>query len=185
MIYLIDHQDSFTYNLAHLLENFDDVYVSNYFNINSKKMENSSLVVFSPGPGEPKDYPKSNYLYKRLKAKKKILGICLGFQIILFNEGGAITQQKNIYHGYQSKIKVLNTSKLFKKNTNFIVGRYHSLKLKEPYKSKEIKITMSCLNTKVAMAIEDNRNKVFGFQFHPDSFLTQNGKQFIQKIISA
>ena len=63
MIYLIDHQDSFTYNLAHLLENFDDVYVSNYFKINNEKLRQSSLVVFSPGPGEPKDYPKSNSIY--------------------------------------------------------------------------------------------------------------------------
>ena len=44
---------------------------------------------------------------------------------------------------------------------------------------------MRCANTNVAMAIEDNKNKIFGFQFHPDSFLTHNGKQIIQKIISA
>ena len=185
MIYLIDHQDSFTYNLAHLLENFDKVYVSNYFDINNQKLNQSSMVVFSPGPGEPKDYPKSNALYKKLKGKKKILGICLGFQQILYNEKGKITQQKKIYHGFQSKIKVLKTSKLFKKNKIIIVGRYHSLILNEPYYSNDIKITMRCMSSKVAMAIEDHINKIFGFQFHPDSFLTKNGKQLIQKIISA
>ena len=52
MIYLIDHQDSFTFNLAHLLADFDEVYVSNYFEINKKKLHQSSMVVFSPGPGE-------------------------------------------------------------------------------------------------------------------------------------
>ena len=184
MIYLIDHEDSFTYNLMHLLENFDDVYVSNYFDINKKKLEESSLVVFSPGPGEPKNYPTSNRLYKELKGKKKILGICLGFQLILYNEKGKITQQKKIYHGFQSKIKVLNTSKIFSKNKCFIVGRYHSLKLKEPFSSKEINITMRCIHSKVAMGIEDINNKIFGFQFHPDSFLTIDGKKIIQKIIS-
>ena len=96
MIYLIDHQDSFTYNLMHLLENFDEVFVSNFFEINNKKLDQSSLVVFSPGPGEPKDYPRSNQLYKKLKGKKKILGICLGFQLILHNEKGIIVQQKKI-----------------------------------------------------------------------------------------
>ena len=185
MIYLIDHQDSFTYNLAHLLENFDDVYVSNYFKINTRKLNQSSMVVFSPGPGEPKDYPKSNTLYKKLKGNKKILGICLGFQLILYNEKGIISEQKNIYHGFQSKINILKNSMLFKNKNNCIVGRYHSLKLKEPFYSKEIKITMRCANTNVAMAIEDHKNKIFGFQFHPDSFLTHNGKQIIQKIISA
>ena len=72
---------------------------------------------------------------------------------------------------------------LFKNKNNCIVGRYHSLKLKEPFYSKEIKITMRCANTNVAMAIEDNKNKIFAFQFHPDSFLTDNGKFLIQKII--
>tara|TARA_B100000029_G_scaffold172996_1_gene169470 strand:- start:12626 stop:13183 length:558 start_codon:yes stop_codon:yes gene_type:complete len=185
MIYLIDHEDSFTYNLAHLLKNFDEVYVSNYYEINHKILKKASLVVFSPGPGQPKDYPKSNHLYKKLKGKKKLLGICLGFQLILFNEGGNIGQQKNIYHGYQSNIKVLKNSKLFTKNRSFKVGRYHSLKLKEPYNSKNINITMRCMESKVAMAIEDYKNKIFGFQFHPDSFLTINGKEIIKKIISA
>ncbi len=184
MIYLIDHEDSFTYNLMHLLENFDDVYVSNYFDINKKKLEESSLVVFSPGPGEPKNYPTSNRLYKELKGKKKILGICLGFQLILHNEKGKIVQQKNIYHGFQSKIKVLKKSKIFNENKYFIVGRYHSLRLNEPFFSKEIDITMRCVHSKVAMGIEDINNKVFGFQFHPDSFLTIDGKKIIQKIIS-
>ena len=69
MIYLIDHEDSFTYNLAHILENFDEVYVSNYFKVNDTKLNKASLVVFSPGPGEPKDYPRSNQLYKKLKGK--------------------------------------------------------------------------------------------------------------------
>ena len=70
MIYLIDHQDSFTYNLAHLLENFDEVYVSNYFKINNSNLKKSSMVVFSPGPGEPKNYPESNIIYKQLKGRK-------------------------------------------------------------------------------------------------------------------
>ena len=185
MIYLIDHQDSFTFNLAHLLGNFDEVYVSNYFEINKNKLHRSSMVVFSPGPGEPRDYPKSSSIYFQMKGKKKILGICLGFQQILFNERGKITQQENVYHGFQSKIKVLNNSKIFKRNKIFSVGRYHSLRLYEPYDSKDIQITMRCVQSNVAMAFEDHKNKVFGFQFHPESFLTKNGKHFIQKIISA
>ena len=185
MIYLIDHEDSFTYNLAHLLENFDEVYVSNYFKINQKKLNQSSLVVFSPGPGQPKDYPKSNNLYKKLKGKKKLLGICLGFQLILYNEMGKIVQQNKIFHGFQSKIKVLKTSKCFIENSFYTVGRYHSLKLKEPYYSNQIKITMRCFKSKVPMAIEDHKNKIFGFQFHPDSFLTTDGKKIIKKIILA
>ena len=185
MIYLIDHQDSFTYNLAHLLAKFDEVYVSNYFKIDYKKLKQSSLVVFSPGPGEPKNYPKSNHLYKILRGKKKILGICLGFQLILYNEKGKIIQQKNIYHGYQSIVKVTKESKLFKKNTTFKVGRYHSLKLFEPFMSNNIKISMRCAKTNIPMGIEDLENNIYGFQFHPESFLTENGNFIIKKILSA
>ena len=185
MIYVIDHQDSFTFNLVHLLSSFDDVFVTNYFDMNQDKLDQSNLVVFSPGPGKPKDYPKSSAIYNLIKGKKKILGICLGFQQILQNEKGKIIQQKNIYHGYQSKIKVLRESQLFIDNRFFTVGRYHSLKLQEPFHSEYIKITMRCIKTKVAMAFEDNINRIYGFQFHPESFLTKNGKYLIQKIISA
>ena len=117
--------------------------------------------------------------------KKKVIGICLGFQQILFAQKAKIIPQKKIYHGYQSKIKVLKDSSFFKPNKIFLAGRYHSLKLKEPFKSASLKITMRCVETNVAMAIEDTINNVYGFQFHPDSFLTVDGKLLIQKIIQA
>ena len=109
----------------------------------------------------------------------------MGFQQILYAENADIVPQKKIYHGYQSKIITLNESVLFKPNKTFLAGRYHSLKLKEPFKSLSLKITMRCIETNVAMAIEDTINNVYGFQFHPDSFLTVDGKFLIQKIIQA
>tara|TARA_Y100000590_G_scaffold147578_1_gene169433 strand:+ start:891 stop:1448 length:558 start_codon:yes stop_codon:yes gene_type:complete len=184
MIYIIDHQDSFTWNLVHQFSKYDKVYCSNYFEINQKKLNQSDIVVLSPGPGSPKDYPVTSRIYKRLKGKKKIVGICLGFQQILFNEKGKIIQQKNIFHGYQSKVKVTKDSKIFKKNKTFNVGRYHSLKLFEPYNSKNIKITMRCFKTNIPMAIEDIKNNIYGLQFHPESFLTENGNFIIKKILS-
>ena len=185
MIYIIDHQDSFTWNVVHQFSKFDKVYCSNYFNINKKKLDQSATIVLSPGPGSPKDYPLTSKIYKKYKGKKKIIGICLGYQQILFNENGKIVQQKNIFHGYQSKVKVTNESKLFKKNKIFKVGRYHSLKLYEPFKSNNIKITMRCAKTNIQMAIEDLKNSVYGFQFHPESFLTENGQTIIKKILSS
>ena len=184
MIYIIDHQDSFTWNVVHQFAEFDKVYCTNYFNINMQKLAKSDVIVFSPGPGSPKDYSETSKIYKKYKGKKKIIGICLGFQLILFNEGGKIIQQKKIYHGHQSKIRVNTKSKIFKKNKIFKIGRYHSLKLGEPFVSKNIDITMRCIETNTPMAFEDNKHKVYGFQFHPDSFLTENGNLFIKKILS-
>tara|TARA_B100001115_G_scaffold16445_1_gene11569 strand:+ start:282 stop:623 length:342 start_codon:yes stop_codon:yes gene_type:complete len=107
-----------------------------------------------------------------------------GINKYCFGEKGKIVQQKRIYHGYQSKIKITSQSKLFKKNKTFFVGRYHSLKLYEPYNSKDIKITMRCSKTNIAMGFEDIKNNIFGFQFHPESFLTKNGDTIIKKILS-
>ena len=76
-------------------------------------------------------------------------------------------------------------SKIFKSDKVFRVGRYHSLKLYEPYKSNDIKISMRCIKSNIAMAIEDVKNNVYGFQFHPESFLTENGNFIIKKILSA
>ena len=185
MIYLIDHEDSFTFNLAHLLGAFDDVIVTNYYNIDKLKIAKAKTIVLSPGPGQPKDYPITSKIYRQYRGKKKIIGICLGFQQILYGEGGKIIQQNKIFHGYQSIISVLPSSKVFKNIKNLSVGRYHSLKLQEPFYSNTLKITMRCKTTQAAMALEDHTNNIFGFQFHPDSFLTKNGKLLIQKILSA
>ena len=185
MIYIIDHQDSFTWNVVHQFSKFDEVYCSNYFEINQKKLNKSNTIVLSPGPGSPKDYPFTSKIYNKYKGKKKLIGICLGYQQILFNENGKIVQQKNIYHGYQSKVRVTNQSKLFNNNKIFKVGRYHSLKLFEPFKSNDIKISMRCAKTNIPMGIEDLKNNVYGFQFHPESFLTENGNFIIKKILSA
>ena len=185
MIYIIDHNDSFTHNVVHQFSLFDKVECDNYNKIDNSKIKKASTIIFSPGPGSPKNYPSTSKIYKKFKGKKKMIGICLGFQQILFCEGANIIEQEKIYHGFQSNIKVINDNSLFKKGKIFKVGRYHSLKLKEPFKIRNFEITMRCLESKVAMAFENNKDKIYGFQFHPESFLTINGNLLIKKILSA
>ncbi len=185
MIYVIDHNDSFTQNVVHQFSLFDEVECDNYNNIKKSKLKKAKTIVFSPGPGNPKNYPFTSKIYYQYKSKKKIIGICLGFQQILFCEGGQIIEQKKIYHGFQSNIKVTSQNSLFQKNKIFKVGRYHSLKLKEPFKINNFDITMRCLESKVAMAFENKKEKIYGFQFHPESFLTTNGNLLIKKILSS
>ena len=67
MIYVIDHEDSFTYNLVHLLDNFGTTYVSNYFDIDKKKLDACKIIVFSPGPGDPSHYPETQKIYHQFK----------------------------------------------------------------------------------------------------------------------
>ncbi len=185
MIYVIDHKDSFTHNVIHQFSLFDEVECDDFSQINKSKLRKATTLVFSPGPGSPRDYPLSSKIYNQFKGKKRIIGICLGFQQILFNEGGKIIEQNKIYHGFQSQVFVNESSKLFSKGSKFKVGRYHSLKLKEPFNSKNFDITMRCVTTNIAMSFENNVDKIYGFQFHPESFLTINGNLLIKKILSA
>ena len=113
MIYVIDHKDSFTQNIVHQFSLFDKVECDDLSQINKSKMNKASTIVFSPGPGSPKDYPESSKIYNRFKGKKKIIGICLGFQQILYCEGANIVEQKKIYHGFQSEIITNKFSNLF------------------------------------------------------------------------
>ena len=109
MIIVIDNYDSFTYNLVHYIGEFEqDIKVirNDEMSVSEIMGNNPSKIVLSPGPGSPKDYPLTSKIYKKYKGKKKIIGICLGYQLILFNEKGKIVKQKNIFHGYQSKVKV-------------------------------------------------------------------------------
>jgi len=185
MIYVIDHKDSFTHNVVHQFSLFDKVECANYDEISYSKLKKASTIVLSPGPGAPKDYPKTNKIYNEFKGKKKIIGICLGFQQILYAEGAKIVGQNLIYHGFQSDIQVINKNSIFKNNLRFKVGRYHSLKLKEPFSAKNFDITMRCVISGSAMSFENKIDKIYGFQFHPESFLTINGNLLIKKILSA
>ena len=71
MIYVIDHKDSFTHNVVHQLSLFDNVLCDDFSKINKSKLNQASTIVFSPGPGAPKDYPLSSKIYKKFKGKKK------------------------------------------------------------------------------------------------------------------
>ena len=83
MIYIVDHQDRLLGMLSINLEKFDKVYCSNYFDINKKMLDKSNSIVLSPGPGSLKITRQLLKFIKIIK-KKKIIGICLGYQQILF-----------------------------------------------------------------------------------------------------
>ena len=66
MIYIIDHHDSFTHNVVHQFESFGNVVCDNYNEINENKLNKASVIVLSPGPGAPKNYPISSAIYKKV-----------------------------------------------------------------------------------------------------------------------
>ena len=71
MIYVIDHNDSFTHNVIHQFSQFDKVECDNYNRVNKIKLSKAEVIVFSPGPGNPRNYPLTSKIYHQFKGKKK------------------------------------------------------------------------------------------------------------------
>lgn len=183
-VVVVDHNDSFTFNLVHLLENYAEVYVKKYpffaEDVNCAEMD---LIVFSPGPGKPADYPVSLDTYKKLKDKIPILGVCLGFQMIVEAEGGVIIRQNKVLHGVQTKVRIVEDSILFESIRKLDVGRYHSLQADIHNFPGSLKLVATDLKTGVPLAFENRDEAVFGMQFHPESFLTPCGYEILRNLL--
>lgn len=183
-ILLLDNYDSFTYNLKHYLESFD-VEVTVIYNdeVILDEIEAFDKIVFSPGPGLPKNAGQLLNVIDQYHRIKPILGVCLGFQAIAEYFGGKLYNQTMVKHGVNEKI----TSKpsLFYENipSEIKVGLYHSWALQRfsiPAELKEIAIS----ENDVCMAFEHVSFPIIGVQYHPESILTEYGKQMIANFIN-
>ena len=189
MILLIDHRDSFTQNLRHLLENFDQVKVCDRHEISAYPLEKVNFIVLSPGPGKPSDYPETTNFINLTKGKIPILGICLGFQLLMASDGARIIRQTQVLHGVGTEISTTMVSKTYHGLSPSIwVARYHSLQVDPeslPNLPSSVKITSYDPVHKVPLSFEDLERSLFGLQYHPESFLTTAGKTLIANIRNA
>ena len=189
MILLIDHQDSFTRNLEHLLAGFDEIHVVDRKKVSHELVECSNMLVLSPGPGSPADYPETQAIYDKWRGKLPILGICLGFQLILEREGARITRQSRVLHGVETDISVDPSSTTYNGMSDVLrVARYHSLQIDPsslPALPPSLRMTGHDPIGGVPMSFEDLERKLFGLQYHPESFLTLSGNQLIENIRNA
>ena len=147
------------------------------------------MIVLSPGPGCPADYPETQKLYQTWRGKVPIVGICLGFQLILEQEGGSIIRQSRVLHGVETDASIDSSSATYQSMGDVLrVARYHSLQIDPSSLSKlpsSIKITAEDPIRGVPLSFEDLNRKLFGLQYHPESFLTKNGNQLIENIRNA
>ena len=188
MILLVDHKDSFTRNLEHLLANFEEVMVLDRLEAAAAaNSEKSRMVVFSPGPGKPADYPETQALYQQLRGKKPILGVCLGFQLMLEEEGATIVRQPQVLHGVETEIETDPESVTYAGIEPPVkVGRYHSLQVESTSLSNlptGIRTTARDRIRNVPLSFEDCEKRLFGIQYHPESFLTSHGHAILANII--
>ncbi len=187
---IIDNYDSFTYNLYQLIGSLKGnpvVYKNDGIDIKKIEELNPTHIVISPGPGtveNPDDFGVCEKTILRFMGEKPLLGVCLGHQGIIKALGGTIETAPQIMHGKQSPIKH-DESLLFKNVPNpFTAMRYHSLCGSPDNFPEQLKITAVSLDDNVIMGIEHCQFQLFGIQFHPESFMTDAGRQIILNFLS-
>ena len=180
-ILIIDNNDSFTYNLKQLIASFPTVQVEvvTYTELDAKIVEKFDKIVISPGPGLPEDYPKYQELFK-LFEKKSVLGICMGYEIIATHYGAKLEQLESVRHGLQKEILPKDGEILFSGiKSPAMVGFYHSWFIAKD-SIPEILITTAIDRNEQAMAIRHLDYDIQGLQFHPESYMTEIGRDIIE-----
>lgn len=179
---LIDNYDSFTYNILHFIKRLSSTTVEVYrnFSLSLEEINAFNRILLSPGPGLPSESHIMKPLIKYFATIKSILGVCLGMQAIYDVFGGKLINTKNVYHGFSSKITIVDSEeKIFDNLPIYMtVGRYHSWITSECNFPLELKITARGPKGEV-MALRHKYYDVAGVQFHPESILTPKGVYII------
>lgn len=180
---LIDNYDSFTYNIVELLRQLNYKNISIYKNdaINIKVAKQFDKIIISPGPATPKESGNILSIIKALSPTHAILGICLGHQAIAEIFGATLKNEKHPFHGFQTNLSFVKPHKIFsfnKKYQKIKVGLYHSWSVSEKDFPSCLEITSYSTEKKI-MSIKHKLFDVHGVQFHPESFMTEYGKEMI------
>ncbi len=185
MLLLIDNYDSFTYNLyQYLSELGQEVVVARNDKITIEEIEEAKpeRIVISPGPSTPKNAGISNQVIKQFAPKLPLLGVCLGHQCIGFSYGGTVGQAKNIMHGKSSQI-YHNHQGVFSGLANpFPAIRYHSLIVKRDELPDCLEVTAWTDDDEI-MGLKHKDYQMEGIQFHPESFMTESGKDILRNFL--
>lgn len=187
-ILIIDNYDSFTYNLVHLVNEIGlqcDVWRNDKFNI--KDVDAYDKIILSPGPGIPSEAGLLLDVIKKYSSTKSIFGVCLGQQAIAEVFGGKLYNLKQPMHGIATPIKVTDKSEKLFANLpeSFKVGRYHSWVVDEKSIPNVLTVTAIDEEDNSIMALRHKEYDVRGVQFHPESILTEFGKEMMANWIGA
>jgi len=185
MLVLIDNYDSFTYNLVQYFGELGadiKVFRNDQVTMNQLIALNPSHLVISPGPGEPiKDDGISSDAIKYFDGKIPVLGVCLGHQALGAVFGGKVDRAQRLMHGKTSKV-THNGDGIFKGIPSpFEAMRYHSLVVYDPIPA-ELEVTAITPEEEI-MGLKHKEHQTYGVQFHPESILTEHGKQLLKNFL--
>jgi anthranilate synthase component II len=186
MIILLDNYDSFTFNLVQLAGSICEnikVVRNDEMTVQEIKSLNPSHIIISPGPGYPADAGICENIVQEFKGVVPILGVCLGHQGICESFGASIALAKQLMHGKQSNIHILNDSPIFRGLPSVIqAARYHSLIVQASTLPSILQIIAYDDNNEI-MAVKHKNHQIYGLQFHPESILTPDGYTIIKNFL--
>lgn len=186
MYLLIDHYDSFVYNLKSYFDVLNcsveviqsDMVTPDYI----ERIENLEGIIFSPGPKRPEDCGNSAAILRAFCNRTSILGVCLGHQLIGYTFGAKVIKGLRPMHGKITKINNYDTGVLLGLPDEFAVTRYHSLVVSEDSLPDCLQIDARAEDGAI-MAISHKDLPVFGVQFHPEAILSQCGYDVLKNFV--
>ncbi len=174
---LIDNYDSFTYNLVQAFAAHGAdvrVYRNDAIDVADALALAPTHLVISPGPGRPEDAGVSLAMIAAFAGRVPVLGVCLGHQSIVQQQGGEIVRAERLMHGKTSHIKHDGKGVFAGISQPFEVGRYHSLCAERAALPESLEVTAET-DSGVIMGVRHKALAVEGVQFHPESVLTPEG----------
>ena len=184
---LVDNYDSFTYNLyQYLCELGATVEVRRNDALTAGDVVASAPagLVLSPGPRTPREAGVCNELIERFGPELPVLGVCLGLQCIAYTYGGRIVRAPELRHGKTSAIRHDGVGVLRDLPNPFRAVRYHSL-VAEPETLPDCLEITATTDDGLIMGLRHRRYPVEGVQFHPESILTDSGKQLLRNFLES
>lgn len=183
---VIDNYDSFVYNLIHMIYNIGAIDITIVKN-DKFQLEEVNLfdkILLSPGPGLPKNAGLMQDVIQQFGPSKPMLGVCLGHQAIAETYGCSLKNLSEPLHGIASTISIEKDDYLFKNTPrHFHIGHYHSWVVDKDTITDKVKILAKDEKGNI-MSIAHTDYDIRSVQFHPESILSENGKQIISNWIN-
>jgi anthranilate synthase/aminodeoxychorismate synthase-like glutamine amidotransferase len=185
VILVIDNYDSFTYNLVQYLGELGadlQVHRNDALSIEQIRAMQPERMIISPGPCTPNEAGISMAVIRTFGPMVPILGVCLGHQSIGQVYGGTVCRAPYLMHGKVSKIQHDGKALFAGLPNPMTATRYHSLIVRREDLPATLEITAQTEDGLI-MAMQHKEHPVYGVQFHPESILTEGGKQLLQNFL--
>jgi anthranilate synthase/aminodeoxychorismate synthase-like glutamine amidotransferase len=188
MLLVLDNYDSFTYNLVQYLGELGEhpvVKRNDEITVDEIGAMGVTRLVISPGPCTPSEAGITVGAIRKWGRKIPTLGVCLGHQAIGEAYGGKVIRARTLMHGKTSR--VTHDGKGIFKNvpSPLVVMRYHSLVIESKSLPADLEVVARSQDDPTEIhAVKHRQHPVWGVQFHPESILTQNGKEILRNFLS-